>query len=73
MGLVLFLIQGSAVFHPEFWKNTFEPLQLFFKGVGTVSIFSCLYDRHFFAFIAGFAVPVIYAWTLIIMAERGLF
>jgi hypothetical protein len=69
MGLLLFLIQGSAVFHLEFWKNTFEPFQLFLKGVGTVSIFSCLYDRHFFAFITGFVVPVIYAWTLLIMAS----
>jgi len=71
MGLVLFLLQGRAVFHPEFWENTFEPMRLFLQGVGTVSIFSCLYDRHFFAFIAGFTVPVIYAWALVIIAGRA--
>jgi len=69
MGLILFLVQGKVVFHPVFWKNTFEPLQLFLRGVGTVSIYTCLYDRHFFAFIAGFVIPIIYAWTLIIVAS----
>jgi hypothetical protein len=71
MMLILFLIQGKAVFQLEFWKNTLEPVQLFLQGVGTVSIFSCLYDRHFFAFIMGFVVPVVYAWTLI--AAKDLF
>ena len=69
MGAILFCIGGSAVFHPEFWKNLFEPMRLFLQGVGTLSFYTCLYDRHFFAFIAGFVVPVIYAWTLICYAS----
>lgn len=65
MGLVLFLVQGESVFHSEFWVNLVEPLRLFVQGVGTLPFYACLYDRHFFAFITGFILPVIYAWTLI--------
>ncbi len=68
MGLILFLIEGSVIFHPLFWKNTFEPLQLFLQGVGTLPIYACLHDRHFFAFIAGFMIPVLYTWSLIVIA-----
>jgi len=67
MLLALFLMQGHAVFHPVFWANTFEPMRSFLQGVGTVPIYRCLYDRHFFAYIAGFVIPVIYIWTLIII------
>ena len=68
MGLILFLLQGRAVFQAVFWKNVFEPWLLFLHGVGTQSFYICLYDRHFFAFITSFVIPVIYAWTLIIVA-----
>ena len=53
----------------EVWKNIHEPLQLFLLSSGTVSIYTCLYDRHFFAFITGFAIPIIYAWTFIVTKD----
>jgi len=71
MVVILFLLQGSAVFQAQFWKNLIEPIKMFLQGVGTLSFYACLYDRHFFAFIAGFVIPVIYAWTLIIIAGLG--
>jgi len=70
MLLVLFLLQGPIVFHLEFWKNVFEPIRLFLQGGTTVSIYACLFDRHFFAFIAGFVIPVIYVWTLIVSKDK---
>jgi hypothetical protein len=71
MGSILFLVQGSVVFQAQFWNNMIEPLRLFLHGVGTLSFYTCLYDRHFFAFIAGFVIPVIYVWTLIIIASSA--
>jgi len=56
------------IFMGLFLKNSFEPEKLFLQGVGVPSIYTCLFDRHFFAFIEGFAVPLIYAWTLIVIA-----
>jgi hypothetical protein len=71
MVLLLFVLQGSAVLQASFWRGMAEPIGLFLQGTGTLSFYTCLYDRHFFAFIAGFVIPVIYLWTLIIITGLG--
>ncbi len=63
----LFVLQGSMVLQPAFWYNLCEPLRLILQGVGALPIYACLRERYFFAFIMGFAVPVIYVWTLLVV------
>lgn len=65
--IAIFLgMQGRGILGGEFWRNLWEPIGLFLGGTGTLSFYSCLFDRHFFAFIAGFVIPLIYVWTLMI-------
>jgi len=57
---VLLSCFGPAVFHKEFWANSFTNIPPWLNGFEAVSIFSCLKERNFFAFFASFVPPVIY-------------
>jgi len=61
MVIVLRICLGAVVLHSEFWMESFKDIPRWLNGEGSVSIFSCLRDRNFFAFFASFVPPVIYA------------
>jgi hypothetical protein len=61
MIMVLGLCFGSAIWHSEFWANSFKNLPAWLHGMGTISVFSCLKDRNFYAFFASFFPPLMYA------------
>jgi len=60
MFLVLGLCFGSFICHKEFWINSFSEIPKWVHGQDSISIFSCLKDRNFFAFFASFVLPIIY-------------
>ncbi|MDO8675637.1 MAG: hypothetical protein Q7K71_05955 [Candidatus Omnitrophota bacterium] len=63
--LVFWALQRGTFFHAEFWSNAFEHASLFLRGWGALPMTEGLKDRQFFAFLVGFAVPVVYVFTLI--------
>ncbi|MBI4309928.1 MAG: hypothetical protein HY591_06315 [Candidatus Omnitrophica bacterium] len=63
---ILAIIGQGSVFQADFWRNTFEFAGLFTQGWGALPMTEGLKDRQFFAFIMGFIIPVLYAFTLIL-------
>ncbi len=62
---VLWVLVPQAVFHPDFWRDQFEFASLFVQGWGALPMTEGLKDKQFFAFIMGFMIPVVYAFTLV--------
>jgi hypothetical protein len=59
------LLQPKAFFHFSYWHNQFEHIVLFANGWGAMPMTEGLKEKQFFAFIAGFAIPIFYVFTLI--------
>ena len=62
---VLLIVQGPSILSGQFWGNAFEFSGLFLQGWGALPMYEGLKDRQFFAFIMGFAIPVVYVMTAI--------
>ncbi len=57
----LFFCIGPAVLHRAFWMESFKDVPRWLAGADSISVYSCLRDRNFFAFFASFFPPLLYA------------
>ncbi len=66
--LILWIIQGPAIFQKAFWYNTFEFAGLFLSGFGALPMTYSLDAHQYIAFALSLAVPILYVLALIFFA-----
>jgi hypothetical protein len=65
--VLLWMVEGQAVWSGVFWANTTEYGRLFLAGLGSLPVWDGLRDKQFFAFCMGFVIPAVYVLTIMIV------
>jgi hypothetical protein len=65
---IILALLGGAVVQSSYWHNAFEFAGLFLQGWGALPMTNSLKDHRYIAFSFGLLIPIIYVWTLLVVA-----
>lgn len=65
---ILFFAQGKNVLTQAYWLHSKEFMNQFLDGFGALPMTYALRGRQFFAFFMGFAIPIVYIATIVLIA-----
>jgi hypothetical protein len=68
--VILWMIEGPALWSAAFWQGAMEQGNLFLNGLGDLPIYQNLSDGNFFAFFMGLFIPVVYVFSLILTGAQ---
>lgn len=66
---LMWVVQGHHLWSSQFWYNMGEFIEYFLSGWGVVPMYASLLERHFWASLMGFSIPLVYVATLTIVGS----
>lgn len=66
---LMWVVQGHHLWTPQFWYNMGEFIEYFLSGWGVVPMYASLLERHFWASLMGFTIPLVYVASLTIIGS----